>query len=137
MTLASRILPVLLLSLTLTACGTSERTTSDGSASEGGPNRIVVDELSAPVDGMTAYDLVRHYKSNWLEDTGHHSLQNSPEIQVYINNSGSSAGTVSSLKKINAVNVASIEYFKPSEAQFRFGLGNSVGAILVHLKSGS
>lgn len=132
-----RIALVLLLSLGLVACETTEHSTTDGSSPDPSPNRIVVSALSAPVDGLTAYDLVSQYKTRWLWTAEPASLQNEPEIQVYVDNPGSNVGSVSALRRISAINVASIEYFPPRDAQFRFGIGNSVGAILVHMRDGS
>lgn len=134
---ACRIALVLFLFLALTACGASERSTTNDSTAGASSNRIVVSELSSPVGGMTAYDLVNQYKPQWLQKQGAHSIQNEPEIKVYVDNARSATGSISALKRINALNVASIEYFSPNEAQFRFGMGNSVGAIMVHMKKGS
>lgn len=125
---------VLIASIGLVACSTSGQSTDTSGDESASQNRIVVTELSAPVAGMTAYDIVNQYKSNWLHNPGTQSIQNDPKIQVYVNNHGSPAGTVSALKRIRALNVASIEYLSPTEAQFRFGMGNSVGAIVVHMK---
>lgn len=124
----------LAVSIGLVACGTSGPSANTDSAETDSQNRIVVSELSVPVAGMTAYDIVNQYKSDWLWTPGAKSLKNSPEIQVYVNNHGSPAGTVSALKRIRAMNVASIEYLSPTRAQFRFGMGHSVGAIVVHMK---
>jgi hypothetical protein len=41
------------------------------------------------------------------------------------------------LREIRAVNVASIRHFDAQEAQFKFGLGNVSGAILVTTRSGN
>lgn len=125
---------VLVASLGFMACSTSGQSMDTGGEEDTSQDRIVVSELAAPVAGLTAYDLVNQYKSNWLLNTGAKSVKNNPEIQVYVNNHGSPAGTVSALKRIRAMNVASIEYLSPTEAQFRFGMGNSVGAIVVHMK---
>lgn len=125
---------VLVASIGLVACSTSGQSTNTN-GEEGTPqDRIVVAELEAPVAGLTAYDIVNQYKSNWLLNSGAKSLKNDPKIQVYLNNHGSPAGTVSALRRIRAMNVASIEYLSPTEAQFRFGMGHSVGAIVVHMK---
>lgn len=127
---------VLVISLALAACSTSGQTADSSSDESSSTDRIIVSELSAPVAGMTAYDIVNQYKSNWLWNPGTKSIKNNPKIQVYVNNHGSPAGTISALKRIRAMNVASIEYLSPTEAQFRFGMGHSVGAIVVHMKGG-
>lgn len=132
----ARILLVLVLSLSLPACAASG-SSSGNSSDDGSSNRIVLSELSIDVGGMSAYDVINQYKPLWLQNPGKESIQNNPKIQVYVNNTGESVGSISSLKRIRATDVASIEYYSEREAQFKFGLGNSAGAILVHTKSGS
>jgi hypothetical protein len=132
----SRVVVALLLTGGLLACGSSGPSAKDEDGPNQPPNRLIVSKLSAPVGGMTAYDLVRQYKSHWLWTPGTQSLKNDPQIQVYINNPGSQAGSVSALKRVNADQISEIKYFPPNEAQFRFGMGNSVGAILISMKGG-
>jgi len=128
---------VFLMPLALAACALSENATADEADSKQTDDRIVTSELSVPVAGMTAYDLINNHKPHWLQKSGHDSIQNEPKIQVYVNNPGSSAGSISALKRISALTVEAVEYFDAREAQFRFGIGNSAGAILVHTKNGS
>lgn len=128
-----RIVLLIVLSLVLAACGTSSSTSRSGVTS----NRIVVSELSSPISGLTAYQLINRYKSNWLRKRGQRSIRNPVPIQVYLDNTGSPYGTVSALRKIRAEEIATIQYFSGQEAQSRFGLGNASGAILLHTRDGS
>lgn len=125
---------LVVLSFGLLACGSSSPSAQD--EGESSNNRLIVQELDIPVGGLTAFDLVKQYRSHWLWSPETESLKNDPQIQVYVNNPGSNAGSISALKRINAYNVSKIKYFPPNQAQFRFGMGNSVGAILVSTKSG-
>lgn len=128
------VVSLLVLSLILSACASSSSSSED-SSSAGSSDAIVVDELSFPVAGMSAYELVNQYNSNWLRKRGSTSFNNEVPIKVYLDNSGSAAGTISYLRNIQAVNVASIHHYDASEAQFKFGLDNTSGAILVRTKS--
>jgi hypothetical protein len=127
------LLALLLLSAGLMACGTSSETHHSGLTQ----NRILVTELDAPVDGLSAYQVVQQYRSNWLQKRGPTSFNNPVPIKVYLDGTSSPYGTVEALRRIRAVNVASIRHFNAQEAQFRFGLGNVSGAILVQTRSGT
>lgn len=130
MTFTRGIPALLLLFLGLTACGSSSSTTKPGIQ----PNKIVVSELSEPIHGLSAYEVVQQYKSHWLRKRGRTSINNPVPIKVYLDGTSSPFGNVSSLRKIQAVNIVSITRFTPNEAQFKFGLGNVAGAILVKTK---
>lgn len=134
---SSRIVLVFVLSLALSACASSERSQSEEASGDHASNRIVISNLSVSVSGMSAFDVINQYKPLWLQNPGKKSLQNTPEVQVYVNNPGEALGSISALRSIRATEVESIEYFNERDAQFRFGLGNSAGAILVHTKDGS
>ena len=123
---------LLLLSAGLMACGSSSETRHSGLTR----NQILVTELDAPVDGLSAYQVVQQYRSNWLRKRGATSLNHPVPIKVYLDGTSSPYGTVEALRRIRAVNVASIRHFDAQEAQFRFGLGNVSGAILVQTRSG-
>lgn len=131
--LAMRILALLFaLSLTLTACGSMKGTGQKGVSS----NEIVVTELSDPIGGLTAYEIVKRYNANWLEKRGPMSFQGPVEIKVYVDNTGYAYGNASSLRQIQASRIESIKYYSGREAQSRFGLGNVAGALLVRTRSG-
>lgn len=123
-----RIVAFSVLAFFLVACGTSKTTNSDGVS----PNRIDVSELSYTTEVVSAYDIIRQHKANWLQKRGRSSIQNPTRVKVYFDNEGSAYGTVESLKSINGRDISVIEYYNPSEAQLKFGLGNASGAIFVH-----
>ena len=128
MSFARRIVVVLVV-LVLTACGSSSKTSSGLSA-----NRIVLSELTIPVHGLSVYEVVQQYKSHWLQPRGPTSINNPAPIKVYLDGSSTAYGPVSSLHEIRADNVATITRLSAREAQFRYGLGNVAGAIVVDTK---
>jgi len=122
--------------LVLPGCGSTQSPSSANASSGVTSNEIVVSKLSAPVAGLSAYDLVSRHNSNWLRKRGASSLNHPNPINVYLDNSGSPYGTVEVLREIRAVDIATIRHFDAQEAQFKFGLGNVSGAILVTTRSG-
>jgi len=129
---------LLFLSVGLVACGTSGAANNASSDNDAvSADRIIVEELSISVGGMSAYEVVSQYRSTWLRKRGSMSINNPADIKVYLDGSGSPYGTVESLRNIPATDVASIQHFDAAAAQFRFGLGNVAGALLVTTKNGS
>lgn len=129
-----RLLSILAVASSFFACSSLRNSASEGASS--GPNRLVVSELSSSVTGLSAYDLVEQHRSVWLERRGRKSIRNPTPIKVYVDGGGSPFGPVSSLKDIQATDVKYIQYFDAQQAQMRFGLDNSSGAILVNTKGG-
>jgi len=120
--------------LALTGCSSSQSTSSADSPQGVSSDEIIVSELPFSVGGLSAYDLVSRHNSAWLRKRGPTSINNPNPINVYLDNTNSPYGTVEVLREIRAVNVASIRHFDAREAQFKFGLGNVSGAILVKTK---
>lgn len=86
--------------------------------------------------GLSVYDVIEQHRGFWLRRRGRSSIRNPNPIKVYLDGGGSSYGTVSVLREIPAEEVESIEYYNATEAQTRFGLDNSSGAIVVNTKAG-
>ena len=126
------------LPFALGACGSSQpsSTTSSDSSPGVSSSEIVLSELSEPVSGLSAYEVVRRYNSDWLRKRGPTSFNSPNPINVYLDNTGSPYGTVEALQDIRAADVASIRHYDARQAQFKFGVGNVSGAILVETKSG-
>ena len=135
--MALRLSPLLalLLAIGLTACGTSSSSTNNSEAVSS--DRIIVEALSDPVSGMSAYDVVSQYRPQWLQKRGATSINNPVDVQVYLDGTGTPYGSVESLRSIQANQIATIEYFNATRAQFRFGLSNTAGALLIKTKTGS
>jgi hypothetical protein len=127
----------LLLSVGLVACGSTGATSDDASSDAVSADRIAVDNLSTPVGGMSVYEVVSQYRPMWLRKRGANSINNPVDIKVYLDGSGSPYGTVESLRNVPATEVASVQYFDAAAAQFRFGVGNVAGALLVTTRDGS
>lgn len=85
---------------------------------------------------MTAYEVVQQYQPTWLRKRGRSSLQDPVPVKVYLDDSGSPYGTTSSLREIEAIDIAEIEHYTSREAQFKFGIEHVSGALMVRTKSG-
>jgi hypothetical protein len=121
---------LLVLSLGTGACGSSSQT-SDSDAST---DKIIVSELPPAVQSLSVYEVINQHNANWLKKRGPTSFRNPNPIQVYVDRSGAPYGSIESLRGIQASNVSVIKYFDAQAAQFRFGVGNVAGAILVERK---
>lgn len=121
-----------ILILVLGACGTAKNTASEAVTS----GRIDVSELSYPTEVLSAYDIVRRHKSNWLQKRGRSSIQDPTPVKVYRDNDGSSLGGIKSLRRISGQSVSTIEYYNPRKAQLKFGSGHGSGVIFVHTLEG-
>ena len=102
-----------------------------------GADEIVVSELPPSAPSQSAYEIVQQYKSSWLRGRGRSSINAPQEVSVYLDSGGHRYGGPESLKQISGRDVESIEWLSSQEAQFRFGMDNTQGAILVHMKTGS
>lgn len=122
---------LVLLVLSLAACSSSAPPAGEDAVTS---NKIFVTKLTTPVDGLSAYEVIERYRSHWLRKRGPTSINNPVSIQVYVDGSGSPYGTVGALRNLRASEIATITHFNGHEAQFRFGLGNVAGAILVETK---
>lgn len=127
----------LLLSVGLVACGTAGAASDNTSDDAVSADRIAVEDLSMSVGGMSVYEVVSQYRPMWLRKRGATSINNPVDIKVYLDGTGSPYGTVETLRNVPATEVASIQHFDAAAAQFRFGLGNVAGALLVTTKDGS
>lgn len=131
-TLLSRVSVVILL-FGLVACTSTSNTSQKGVSS----SRIELAQLPSDVSGKSAYQVVKEYKSHWLQKRGASSINSQTEISVYLDTNQTRFGNPESLKQIQAVNVQAIEWLDSQEATFRYGLDNTQGVILVHMKRGT
>jgi hypothetical protein len=122
---------LLLFALGGTACTSAEQSTS---ASSGDGDRLLFQELSISLSGKTAYEVVEELEPQWLRTRGRSSINNPEEVKVYLE--GTEYGSVESLRQISAESVEYIEHLNSGEAQFRFGPGNTQGALVVSLRPG-
>ena len=96
---------------------------------------LVADDLRK-TDALNLGDAIQRLRPEWLRrgsaraaNTMGSSRTASEPLVVWIDNNR--AGGPDILSQIQISNVRSVQYFTPSEAESRFGTGNSSGAILI------
>ncbi|MFB6249023.1 MAG: hypothetical protein ABEL97_10685 [Salinibacter sp.] len=127
---AARLAAVALVALAVGACGGTQQAGV-------GAGEIRVSELPPSAQNQSAYEVVQQYKSSWLRGRGRSSINAPQEVSVYLDTGENRYGGPESLKSISAQDVESIERLSSQEAQFQFGMDNTRGVILVHMKDGS
>ena len=100
-------------------------------------DRIVVTKLPQSIQGESAYQIVQRYRSSWLRGRGRSSINAPQEVSVYLEGGRTRYGGPESLRDLSGRNVTIIEHLSAQEAQFQFGMDNTQGVILVHMKDGS
>ena len=129
LTLFSVVLAVFAISLS--GCATSGQGTTSGNND---PTVISQSDIKNVGEISNAHNLVRRLRPQWLQKRGRNSLRNPGQILVYID--GSRQGGPDALRRIDVIDVESIEFLRPDEATMQFGSGHDNGAILVNLKGG-
>lgn len=125
-------LVLLLLAVGWMGCGSS-----GGARSGVTSNQITINELDMDVAGYSAHEIVQQLRPQWLEKRGENSFSSPNEISVYLDTNNTRFGPASSLSQLRAINIEAIEFLNSQQAQFRFGLDNTQGVILVHMKQGN
>jgi hypothetical protein len=103
-----------------------------------GPGRQVADraELTREEIAETSYtntfDLVHSVRPHWLRIRGRTSFRTEPEIWIYVD--GVRVGGPDFLRQLVPGDVENIRYYDAREAQFRFGVGHTHGALSVTLR---
>lgn len=80
-------------------------------------------------DYANAYDIIRNMRPRWLRVRGPTSFAGSNPIMVYVD--GSRLGTLDELSAIPKLSIDHMKYHSPTEAQARWGLNHTNGAIEV------
>jgi hypothetical protein len=75
----------------------------------------------------TALELVQSERPHWLRPRGRTSFMFDTEIAVYLD--GVRAGGPDFLNRLHPLDIESIRYYDAREAQYRFGLGHTQGAL--------
>ena len=117
------LIAVLLLGTTLGGCA---------SAGTGGARRdrnVMTLEQIEEADQTNLYDLIRVHRPNWLNARGPNSFRSENPIMVYLN--GTRFGDIEELRSLSPYDVREIRYLSAAQAQARFGLGNTRGAIAI------
>lgn len=89
-------------------------------------------EASLQVD---AYEAIRQARPNWLRTRGPNSIYANNPIMVYVD--GLRSGGVEALQGIPVMAVERMRYYDATEAQARFGLNHTNGAIEVITRRGT
>lgn len=118
-----RILIAVLLLGALGAC------VSTGGHGERRDRNVMTLEQIEEADQSTLYDLIRVYHPTWLNTRGPNSFRSENPIMVYLD--GTRLGDIEALRGLSPHNVQEIRYLSATQAQARFGLGNTRGAIAV------
>ena len=84
---------------------------------------------------VNAYEAVRQARPNWLRTRGPNSINASNPIMVYVD--GTRSGGVEALQAIPVLAIERMRYFDATEAQARFGLNHTNGAIEVITRKGT
>ena len=136
----TRAAPILfLLSVVAAGCG------SGNVLAEGGDSRVITRaEVDAAVNAPNARVLVERLRPGWLYVRGGgvsgnlRTAGDSPggvdaeRVSVYVN--GSRRGTSENLAAIARVDIETLQYYTPAQANVRFGATNGLGAISVVLR---
>lgn len=118
-----RLLTAMLMAAILGACA---------SAGDGQPrpdrNVLTQAQIDAAVE-TNAYDLIRVYRPLWLNVRGANSVSSDNPIMVYLD--GTRIGDTDALRSISPNDIFEIRFYGAAQAQARFGLGNTRGAIAI------
>ena len=125
---ALRSLVPLALACVVAACATSSP------SARGGDRNVLTRAEFEDAMPATAFDAVRHARPMWLQVRGRNSFTEESQVNVYIE--GVRVGGPEVLHQISAMAVERLEFYGASQAQTRFGLGNTNGVIEVIMRKG-
>lgn len=108
---------------------------STGTNGGGGDSDLLTREEIEASSHTNAMDLIRAERPQWLRIRGAVSIVTPQEITVWVD--GMQRGTLGVLDQIPTANIQEIRHYSASEAQFRFGTGNAMGAIEIITRSSS
>jgi hypothetical protein len=74
-----------------------------------------------------ALELVQTERPHWLRSRGRTSLMYEAELVVYLD--GVRLGGPATLGQIHPIDIQTIRYYDSREAQYRFGVGHTQGAL--------
>ncbi len=121
---ATAMLAVAMTTACATAGGGGQRTTH---------NRIVYDEIQRS-DQTNALDVIKSMRPQWLRTRGPTTILGSDPVMLYID--GMRMNYIDELQTIPRMNIQEIRYYPASEAQAKWGLNHTNGAIEVITRRG-
>lgn len=117
-----RAVALILAAVSLSACATAA----------GGPARdtsVLTRAEIVEANQMTAMDLVRSERPQWLNRRGSRTVGGDTDIVIYLD--GTRLGGPDALRDIPAITVERMRFYSEREAQFKWGIGHLHGAIEV------
>lgn len=81
-----------------------------------------------------AHEIIRGLRPHWLRVRGPNSFRSPNPIMVYVD--GNRMGGPEVLSSVPTVNIEEIRFYNAAEAQARFGLNNTNGAIAIRTRGG-
>jgi hypothetical protein len=125
-----RLLPLLLL-FALIGCA------STPAGDEARPRRQADLISSEEIQGArfnNAYDLVQALRPNWIRGRGAQSINDPTAGVPVVYMDGSRLGAPDQLRQISPTDIESIRFLNATEAQARYGLGHTGGAIVIAMR---
>lgn len=116
------------LLLIVTACGS---TTGERSPTPYDRNTLTQAEIQG-ASASNAYELVRELRPAWLRVRGSKSIAQVTEVSVFLD--GMRLGGPDTLSGIRTSGIKEIRYLTAREAQTRYGMDNTGGAIIVRTR---
>ncbi|HYN83495.1 MAG TPA: hypothetical protein VES88_18595 [Gemmatimonadaceae bacterium] len=124
-----RLLPLLIVAISL---GCAPPSSSGAAGADRKSQLITQQEISAAGMSGSAYEVISRLRPSFLVSRGQTSLsgdQSAAYPNVYLD--GVAFGDLSTLRNIDASQIAEIRMYQSWEAQTKFGLGNSRGVIAI------
>ena len=117
------------LLLIVTACGsTGERHSTPYDRSV-----LTLEEIQSS-SASNGFDLVRELRPSWLRVRGPKSIGQVTEVSVFLD--GMRMGGPDTLSDIRTATIKEMRYLTAREAQTRYGMDNTSGAIVVRTRGG-
>jgi hypothetical protein len=101
------------------------------SGNRAGARAVILQEEILDSGARNAFDLVQIRRPQWLRVRGNQSIGNLTEETptVYFNNTR--MGGSDALRAISLASIQSVQFLSPAQANLRWGVGNSHGAIVI------
>lgn len=104
-------------------------TTPAPRAEQRGIDAPITEEEIQGAQAADLYTAIQALRPQWLTRRRQQSITGQTPITVYVNRTR--LGGVEELRTLPANSATSVVYLSPGQAQYRFGAGNSNGAIVV------
>jgi hypothetical protein len=116
-----------LATLSATACASMKHV-------DGADRNVITADQIAAANAETAYDLIAKYRANFLHSRGPNSilLKQPKEPTVYLDNV--EFGAISSLRSIQASNIAEIRFIEGWDAMTKYGSDHVAGVIQIYTR---